>query len=141
MKQVAEDEMPIFAECGGLMYLTKCITDFNGQKHSMVGLLEAETVMTKKLTLSYTLAEVLQGNIVSSRGMVLKGHEFHYSKVTSPPGDAKFAFSMKIGEGIEGGKEGWMVKNTLASYVHTHLATNLRLPRRFIASCRKYARR
>lgn len=140
IRKAADGGMPIMAECGGLMYLTKSITDFNGEKRSMVGFLDAETVMGKKLVLNYTLAEVVRESILCRKGVVLRGHEFHYSRIVSVPRDAEFAYRMKIGQGIDGGKEGWISGNVLASYMHLHLASNLRLPERLVSSCKMYSR-
>ena len=141
IKKAAEDGMPLLAECGGLMYLTRSITDFNGKRSSMVGFLEADTIMTRKLVLNYTQADVERENILSAKGTSLKGHEFHYSGLTSIAGDAKFAYKMRIGKGIDDGREGWISNNVLASYMHLHLASNLKLPDRLVASCKGYAKR
>jgi len=140
MKKTAEDGTPIYAECGGLMYLTKRITGFEGKSYKMVGLLECDTVMTRRLTLNYTLAEVVEKNILMRIGNTIRGHEFHHSKLFSVPHDAEFAYRMKIGEGIINGLDGWISGNVLASYMHLHFASNLRIADCFISMCEKNRR-
>ena len=58
IKKLAEDNLPIYAECGGLMYLTKSII-YDNKKHKMVGLFDAETKMTKKMRLNYTKGKII----------------------------------------------------------------------------------
>ena len=66
IKSLAESEIPIYAECGGLMYLTKSI-DYKEKKHKMVGLFDAETKMTKKMTLNYTEGKIKSNCIISEK--------------------------------------------------------------------------
>lgn len=123
------------------MYLTKSIVDFGGRSSSMVGVLEADSVMTKSLTLSYTLASVVQDTILSKSGTSIKGHEFHYSNLESVSTDARFAYKMKPGRGIAGHSDGWLVYKTLATYSHTHLCSDSRMATSFVAACEKSKRR
>jgi len=139
IKKAAEDEMPIYAECGGLMYLTDFITDFENRSHKMVGLLNARTVMTKGLTLNYTLADVIADNPLSRVNDVLKGHEFHYSKILEIPKDVRFAYRMKIGIGIDGKHDAWLEHKVLASYMHMHFAYQRRLVKNFLRACKDYS--
>ena len=118
IKQAAENEIPIYAECGGLMYLTKSIKH-NNQKYKMVGLFDAETQMTKKMTLNYTQGRITSNCLISSPRN-FNAHEFHYSKVNNIPKDAKFLYDLKIGEGISAKKDGFSEYNTVASYCHLY---------------------
>ena len=118
IKKHAEEEMPIYAECGGLMYLTKSI-DFGKKKYKMVGLFDAETKMTKKMTLNYTEGRIRSNCLVSGPAK-FRAHEFHYSKIRNLPKDAKLVYDLKIGEGISGKKDGLSEYNTLASYCHLY---------------------
>ncbi len=140
VREKVEDGMPTFAECGGLMYLTKSITDFSGSSRSMVGILDAETVMTRKLTLGYTLARALNDSIISKAGDSLKGHEYHFSEIRSAPRDASFAYEMRRGKGILDRSEGWQVYNTLACYSHTHMCSMPQTASRFVKACLSYSR-
>lgn len=138
---VAEDEMPIYAECGGLMYLTDSIQDFDGRKHEMVGLLDARTRMVEKLTLSYTLARTTRRNLLTHRGDAVKGHEYHFSAIEDIPRDARFAYNLKRGVGVGDRQDGWTSHNTLASYMHTSFASDERMASRFVDACDSYARK
>jgi cobyrinic acid a,c-diamide synthase len=134
VKKKAEEGMPIFAECGGLMYLTRSITDFDGLRHSMVGVLDCETLMTK-LTLNYTDAVVIRDNILAKSGNSIKGHEFHFSKLDGVPSDIQFAYEMRRGVGIDRKKDGWTQYSILAQYMHTHLAASPKYASNFIKAC------
>jgi len=118
IKKHAEEGMPIYAECGGLMYLTKSIS-FGKKKYKMVGLFDAETQMTKKMTLNYTEGRITSNCLVSGPAK-LRAHEFHYSKISNLARDAKLVYDLKIGEGIVGKKDALSEYNTLASYCHLY---------------------
>ena len=119
IKKLSEDNFPIYAECGGLMYLTKSITN-NNKKYKMVGLFDAETTMTKKMRLNYTKGKLSSKNILSDSLHGFRGHEFHYSQLESVSSDSKFAFNLEIGEGIKNHQDGLIQNNTLASYGHLY---------------------
>jgi len=118
IKKYAEEGMPIYAECGGLMYLTKSIS-FGKKKYKMVGLFDAETQMTKKMTLNYTEGRITSNCLISSPAK-FRAHEFHYSKISNLAKDAKLVYDLKIGEGISGKKDALSEYNTLASYCHLY---------------------
>ena len=118
IKKRAEEGTTIYAECGGLMYLTKSIS-FGDKKYKMVGLFDAETHMTKKMTLNYTEGRIRSNCIVSTPAK-FRAHEFHYSKIRNLPRDAKLVYDLKIGEGIAGKKDALSEYNTLASYCHLY---------------------
>ena len=118
IKKHAEEGMPIYAECGGLMYLTKSIS-FGKKKYKMVGLFDAETQMTKKMTLNYTEGRITSNCLISGPAK-FRAHEFHYSKISNLARDAKLVYDLKIGEGISGKKDALSEYNTLASYCHLY---------------------
>ncbi len=118
IKKRAEEGTTIYAECGGLMYLTKSIS-FGKKRYKMVGLFDAETLMTKKMILNYTEGRIRSNCIVSAPAK-FRAHEFHYSKIRNLPRDAKLVYDLKIGEGISGKKDALSVYNTLASYCHLY---------------------
>jgi len=118
IKKHAEEGIPIYAECGGLMYLTKSIS-FGKKKYKMVGLFDAETQMTKKMTLNYTEGRITSSCLVSGPAK-FRAHEFHYSKIGNLARDAKLVYDLKIGEGISRKKDGLSEYNTLASYCHLY---------------------
>ncbi len=79
--------------------------------------------MTKNVqALSYVISEAQRDNIILKKGESFRGHEFHYSKVDIGTAKPKFAFKILRGKGIFGSQDGLMENNTVASYVHTHVA-------------------
>ena len=118
IKQAAENGIPIYAECGGLMYLTKSIKH-NNQKYKMIGLFDAETEMTKKMTLNYTQGRIISNCLISSPRN-FNAHEFHYSKIHNISKDARFLYDLKIGEGISSKKDALSEYNVVASYCHLY---------------------
>jgi cobyrinic acid a,c-diamide synthase len=139
VKKLAEGGIPLYAECGGLMYLTKSIHD-GTRKHPMVGLIDAETTMTKNMTLNYTKGIVSKACVISNGSHQLHGHEFHFSQLDSVPKDSKFAYTLDIGKGIKAGKDGLILYNTLASYGHLYFDSSS-YARNFVSSCFQFSRR
>ncbi len=139
IKKAAEDGLPIYAECGGLMYLTKSISYKSG-KFKMVGLFDAVTVMEQKLKLNYTSAKIRSNSPFSLESKIIKGHEFHYSELDSLSKDSKFAYDLSIGMGIKDKKDGLTVYNTLASYMHVHFS-NSPIANNFVNACISYSKK
>ena len=138
IKKLSEQGMPIYAECGGLMYLTKSI-DYGSTKYKMIGVFDSETRMTKKMKLNYTKGKISK-SIISDKSHLLRGHEFHYSELVSVPSDSKFAYTLKIGEGIKNKQDGLLQQNTLASYGHLYFDSS-DYAEIFVKNCLKYSRR
>ena len=137
IKNLAEDNLPIYAECGGLMYLTKSISSGN-KKYKMVGFFDAETSMTKKMKLNYTKGKI-NHSIISEKSHGIQGHEFHYSKLDSISSDSKFAYELEIGDGIKNHKDGLIQYNSLASYGHLYFDSS-NYAENFVKNCIKYSR-
>ena len=135
-----ENGMPIYAECAGLMYLTKSISDFDGKKYDMVGALEGRTVMTNKTLVMYSLASVQKPNILCSEGSKIRGHEFHNSVILDIPSDVRFAYRMIKGEGIMNKQDGWIKNRVLASYMHISFAQDQKIAQTFLNAARVFAK-
>jgi cobyrinic acid a,c-diamide synthase len=126
VKKAAEGGLPIYAECGGLMFLGDFIA-LNNEKFPMVGLFPLGFVMKHRPQAhGYTVLEVQRDNPFYPVGLILHGHEFHYSSVAVFERNDKradnifFTFMMKRGCGIIDGLDGICYKNVLASYTHIH---------------------
>ncbi len=126
LKRAVEAGLPVYAECGGLMYLGRSLL-LGGRSHPMAGVFPVSFAMhDKPRAHGYTVVKVTGGNPFYKRGTVLRGHEFHYSEGAVPPatelkaGGVGLAFAMKRGMGIAGGRDGLTYKNVLATYTHTH---------------------
>ncbi|MDQ3885362.1 MAG: cobyrinic acid a,c-diamide synthase, partial [Thermoproteota archaeon] len=140
IRDAVEDGMPIYGECGGLMYLTRSIRGYKGERRvrKMAGIVQADTLMTNRLTLNYTDAEC-NGPLFGKTH--LRGHEFHYSSIQNISADTKFAYSMKKGRGVTGNYDGFIINDSgIAAYMHLHFA-NSKLPERLVLSCIRYSRR
>jgi cobyrinic acid a,c-diamide synthase len=139
IKEAVEDGIPIYSEHGGSLYLTKSIADFKGRTFQMVGALPGKTVMEKKLQgLDSTLMETVNDNLLNQKGSINHGHEYHFSKIVDIPKDAKFAFKMRIGKGIDGKHEGWMEHNVMALHGHIHFAFGRDFAENLIKRCEQY---
>ncbi|MBI0583222.1 MAG: hydrogenobyrinic acid a,c-diamide synthase (glutamine-hydrolyzing) [Methanomassiliicoccus sp.] len=133
-------EMPIYAECGGMMYASGTFRDLNGRRMSMSGMFDVEVEMTDRLqAIGYVEMEAIRDNVMSMKGWETRGHEFHFSRV-SCLGNEEMAYAMKRGRGMVDGKDGLVAHSALASYAHLHFASCPDFARRFVTSC-TYARR
>jgi len=119
VKKAADSGMPVYAECGGLTYLTERI-EMEGKKSKMCGLIPAETIkMDRFQALGYVDAECTAEGCIIAKNTGYRGHEFHYTKLTGL-GDVKYALKLKRGKGIEDGKDGIYFRNVLAGYTHAY---------------------
>ncbi len=121
IKKAGDDGMPIYGECGALLYLSESLkTD---RTYKMAGILPTSSRMTDKLqALGYTEALSVADSPIAKKGKIIRGHEFHYS-VTECDRDAHFVYKLRRGKGIASGKDGLIEHNTTASYMHTHPAS------------------
>ena len=121
IKSLAEDGFPIYAECGGLLYLGEELI-VNGKSYPMAGVLPIVFDFSKKPRgHGYTIISVENENPYFKSGMEIRGHEFHYSRVLKWGGDDKdLVFRMIRGKGIHNDRDGICYKNVLATYSHTH---------------------
>jgi cobyrinic acid a,c-diamide synthase len=139
LRQAHAAGMPIYAECGGFMYLTEAIVDLEGRQHPMVGLAPGVTYMQPRLvSLGYRLVESPQGNFLLPKGVTTRGHEFHWStwdySIEAP------AWHIRPRAGAaEVRPDGYAAGNLVASYVHLHFAHDDRLARNFVVACQRWS--
>jgi len=120
LKRIIERGLPVYAECGGLMYLAKEII-CKGKEFKMAGVLPISVRMYEKPQgHGYCEMIVDSGNPFYKEGTVIKGHEFHYSKIIEPIPEQKTCFSVSKGTGCYHKRDGLIYKNVLASYIHIH---------------------
>jgi cobyrinic acid a,c-diamide synthase len=123
LRDLIDRGLPVYAECGGLVYLSKSLhTD---HRHEMVGILPFEFEVAKKpMGHGYTIFVVDQENPYYAKGSVVKGHEFRYSRITNREAlkGTTTVFRMQRGNGIAAGRDGLVYKNVLATFSHTHAA-------------------
>jgi len=133
----AQADMPVFAECGGLMYLTESLT-YGGRSSRMVGVIPANANMKKKRVIGYVAGTTVRDNVIGRKGTKFRGHEFHYSELTDLGSKPKFAFQLQKGAGISDGCDGVQVGQTLASFTHFHPLSYPDLAAHFARSCAKF---
>jgi cobyrinic acid a,c-diamide synthase len=111
----------VYAECGGLMYLTSSIV-YNNEEYEMVGAIDAVTIMHRKpVWYGYATAKIIRNTPIGDSGTILKGHEFHYSSIILR-GRYEMAIRYERGAGING-LDGILVNNAYAHYLHIHPET------------------
>lgn len=116
---------PIYAECGGLMYLGESLQTLEGKAFAMVGALAGYSVMSKGLKrFGYSEAKALQNTLLANAGEVLRGHEFHHSEFFTELPCAFQLYKTRNGEVVKEWQGGYQVGNTLASYLHVHFYQN-----------------
>lgn len=132
---------PIYAECGGLMYLTEAVRDFDGCLHEMVGLFPAEAAMRRGgLTLGYREIEITRSCVLGEAGMKIRGHEFHYSSLVSN-GSLDYACRITDARGQNRGPDGLLTGNVVALYTHLHFASQPEAARALVRAARRLNRR
>jgi cobyrinic acid a,c-diamide synthase len=116
----ANDGLPVFGECGGLMALAETLTTADGGTYGMAGVLPADVRMHDRYqALDHVELRARSDALTASAGGTLQGHEFHYSSADIGS-DARFAFDVERGAGIEEGRDGLMEYRTLGTYCHVH---------------------
>lgn len=139
LKKAAGDGLPIYAECGGLMYLMDRIVDFDGSEYAMCGVFTGEVRMEKKLAaLGYYRGTAEVTTILAEAGDALWGHVFHWSTLAGTDPEQQYGFVLEK-DGSEAIRDGLMFRNTLAGYFHVHFAGNPAWAKRFVDICHEAA--
>lgn len=141
LRRAAAVGMPVYAECGGLMYLCEGIVDFDGRSHPMLGIVPGRSVLDQpRLSTGYRVATAVRTSFLLKAGERVRGHEFHWSQLRDGPSPEYAAYEL---ESSSTGRttapvrrlEGYAMGNVLASYLHVHFGTDPRLAQRFVAAC------
>jgi cobyrinic acid a,c-diamide synthase len=136
------DGLPVYAECGGLMYLARTL-NWNGRSAQMVGAIPGDAVMHERpvgrgyVRLQETADFPWPRDAAAPAGAVRLGHEFHHSSLENLDPSVPFAYRVQRGHGIGGGRDGVLVHNVLASYAHLRHTGGNDWPRRFMAFVRE----
>jgi cobyrinic acid a,c-diamide synthase len=157
IKRAIENGMPAYAECGGLMYLSRGI-QYEGRRYEMVGAIPGDVTMHAKpvgrgyvhlredaehpwprpqRTPSPQSSPASGGGSERERQSLIHAHEFHYSSLDNLPPDTRFAYHVERGHGIDGERDGLMVHNLLASYTHLRTIGSCYWATRFVAFVRR----
>ncbi len=144
IREAIEAGLPVYAECGGLMYLARTLVR-DGQAFRMVGAIPGDVVMHERpvgrgyVSLEETAAFPWPGD--HPGGAIVRGHEFHYSSLENLPADVRCAYTVRRGHGVDGHRDGIVVHNVLASYAHLRNAGGNAWAARFVAFVRQASHR
>jgi cobyrinic acid a,c-diamide synthase len=137
MRDFAESGKPVYAECGGMIYLSQNLTDADGKLHPMAGLLPLSMEMTGKLVqFGYVTVEFIEDCLLGPKGTVIRGHSFHYSRIASRS-EIETRYRVQYSMSGKEEREGFHCENILASYIHLHFRANPTVAESFIASVRR----
>jgi len=141
IREVSRNGCPVYAECGGLMYLTDHILlqkgwqdAYEDTQYEMCGVFSGRTRMPARRVVSYVEGRSLSNSPMGAAAF--RGHEFHYSDVMLSPG-THFAYQLTRGIGIHENLDGAVIDNSLGSYTHLHPVASAGMFRHFVALCRK----
>lgn len=137
IKEAHKEGVPIYGECGGLMYLGEKLITNEGESFEMVGILEGESHMSNSLKrFGYCYGEALEDTLLSKKGTVLRGHEFHHSEFKTKE-QAAYCMKKNLSDDDSQSWQGGYCKgNTLASYLHIHFYSHLEAVERLLKSSR-----
>lgn len=129
---------PVYAECGGMIFLGQQLTDFDGTHYPMVGVLPLNIEMTPNLfQFGYVTVKLTHDCLLGPAGLIVRGHSFHYSRLSSIP---EIQTKYRIEYSLSGKEEleGFSVANVLASYVHLHFRAAPTIARNFVETARNH---
>ena len=136
IKKEINQGLPTYAECGGMMYLSQAIVNFQGREWPMVGILPHQAIMSKKLTLGYREARVLINNKFINKDSILIGHEFHHAVDSNITKSAIINIKDYYSQ-VQLSSQGWQIKNIYSSYLHLHFGNIIPLVKNFLQGCFK----
>lgn len=130
---------PVYAECGGLMYLAQSIHDRDGRRWPMVGALPFDVVMTERLQrFGYVEVTMTRDCLLGAAGTTARGHSFHCSRIADDPAEIPRAFQLRYTLASTDEHEGFSTGNILASYIHLHFQSNPALAPSLVRSVARY---
>jgi len=133
IRQAVDKGVPVYAECGGLMYLGRSLSDLEGVTHPMIGVIPAESAMSQsRLTLGYREVESCSDSPVLQKGQRVRGHEFHWSTLAQQPESDESVYKVVDQDNRP---DGFRKGSVWASYVHIHLGSRSGLASRFVETC------
>ncbi len=134
-------DMPVYAECGGFVYLTEGIEASDGRALAdFVGVFPVRCrMLPRRKALGYRQIELTENVVIGAKGTTIRGHEFHYSEIGMMPDGIERCYRVSR-QGVELGVEGYRFRNCLASYIHIHFGSSSGIAAAFVAACREHCR-
>ncbi|MFW6054353.1 MAG: cobyrinate a,c-diamide synthase [Thermodesulfobacteriota bacterium] len=139
IREKSRQGLPIYAECGGFMYLCQELVTAGGAAHELCGCFPFSCRMLSRLkALGYREVTLEAESILGPAGEKIRGHEFHYSELTTDSGPGVYLVSSR--KGGDRAREGFVVDKTLGSYIHLHFGSNPGVAWHFVHSCLQQGR-
>lgn len=140
LRGAVEAGMPVYAECGGFIYLTRGVAA-GDETHDLVGIFPVRTrMLPRRKALGYREVELLAESVIGRKGGIVRGHEFHYSEMEEMPAGVERLYRVSR-KGVDLGREGYRYRNCLASYIHLHFGSSPDIAASFVDRCREYSTR
>lgn len=140
LREAIEGGMPVYAECGGFIYLTRGVHS-GGEWHPMAGVFPvAARMLPRRKALGYREVQLCADGILGAAGVTARGHEFHYSEMEPMPDGIARSYRVSA-KGAPLGLEGYRYKNCLASYIHLHFGSSPGVAAGLVEACRAYQRK
>ena len=141
LKAAAENGLPIYAECGGLIYLGRSL-EVDERIYPMTSVLPVDFVLEKRPQAhGYTILEATGSSPFLEKGVIIRGHEFHYSRIVNLDDLPPMAYYMQRGTGINNTEDGLVYKNVLACYTHLHALGTPQWAEAMVGKAREYRKR
>jgi len=138
VRSAADAGMPIYAECGGLIYLSRSAS-YRGKSFPMAGVLPFDIGFTERPAAhGYLDLESTADSVWFTKGELVKAHEFHYSSTTAIAGNPDWQFAVRRGNGITGSTDGVIRQNIFASYAHLHSVSSPGWAPAFVSAAAAY---
>lgn len=138
----AQNGLPVYAECGGLVYLSSLFENDKNISYPMVGLFPFNIRLLPRIkSLGYREIKLASLCILGSPGDIIRGHEFHYSELSQQDEYNDMAYQIINLKGEELQKEGFIFKNTLMSYIHLHFGSNIKVAENFVNFCYDWSKK
>lgn len=141
VRNAIESGMPVYAECGGFIYLSRGVVDNRNPVSAidaLVGIFPVSTsLLEQRRALGYREIKLRDNSIIGHKGAVARGHEFHYSEMEEMPQEIERLYQVRKGQN-DLGVEGYRYKNCLASYIHLHFGSNPEMAGTFVEACSNF---
>lgn len=139
IRSVVEQNMPLYAECGGFIYLTQGMAAPDGTPLAdFAGLFPVRArMLTKRKALGYRQVDCAAETFMGAVGQIARGHEFHYSEIGEMPDEIARCYRVTR-QGRDLGSEGYRIRNCLGSYIHLHFGSQTGIAESFVSACRDH---
>ena len=138
IREAVAADLPLYAECGGFVYLTEGIDPSEHQSPAdFVGIFPVRCrMLPRRKALGYRQVELMKDTVIGNAGGMARGHEFHYSEIGTMSTEIDCCYQVSR-QGVVLENEGYRIRNCFASYIHLHFGSNREIATTFVAACRE----